>query len=98
MSVRKIIPMVKKNRTSNTTSKVQAKLEELAELLKAMKETDREILSRLDSLEARIEALEASASSRKSEIAGYLNAARQYARINHTRAIEELIKALASLQ
>jgi len=41
MSVRKIIPMVKKNRATNTASKVQAKLEELAELLKAMKETDR---------------------------------------------------------
>ena len=95
MSVKKIISTMKKSRTTNP---VQAKLEELANLLKTMKETDREILSRLDSLEARIEALEASSSSRKPEITDYLNAARQYAGTNHTRAIEELIKALASLQ
>jgi len=95
MSVKKIISTMKKSRTINP---VQAKLDELADLLKAMRETDREILSRLDSLEARIEALETSSLSRKPEIAGYLNVARQYAGTNHTRAIEELIKALASLQ
>ena len=75
------------------------KLDTLVEMLKSMKETDKEVVSRIEALEAKVEALESQLPTLgHSDVNAHLTMASQYARTNPSRAIEELIQAIKLLQ
>ena len=80
------------------SEELYGKLDELISMLKGMKETDKHVISRIENLETRLKALETLVLAKRTEAGAHLSAAGQYAKTNYARAIEELIKAVSSLQ
>jgi len=104
MSVRKIIlPKIKGRDSAQRESPQQTlhkKLDEIAGILKSMKQVDKETTSRINRLETKVNALEdlvISNKDRTATIHTHLDMAGQYARTNPSRAIEELIRAVKLL-